>query len=174
MISSFSWSLIPFLLFYLNSLIRVGIRVSTIFPFLNLNCFRHDSLDINLVDLLLLNWFGASCSIWLSWNDGSWVSTEKNPRWHYGVTTFPLKGISSWDSGWSPPGVKRRVRLTWSGCFIYSGNCSSNVILFATSEGSPFYFILIINSFYFKIIFLIFWFEGQGRGWAWLHTNFLR
>jgi hypothetical protein len=24
----------------------------------------------------------------------------------------PLKGISSRDSGWSPPGVKRRVRLT--------------------------------------------------------------
>jgi hypothetical protein len=34
MISSFSWSFIPFLLFYLNILIRVGIRVSTFFPFL--------------------------------------------------------------------------------------------------------------------------------------------
>jgi hypothetical protein len=29
-----------------------------------------------------------------------------------GVTAFPLKGISSRDSGRSPPEVKRRVRLT--------------------------------------------------------------
>jgi hypothetical protein len=73
----------------------------------------------------------------------------------------PLNGISSWDSGQSPFRVKRRVRLTWSECFIIRVNCSSNVILFATSEGSPFNFSFRINSFYFKIFFLIFWFEGQ-------------
>jgi hypothetical protein len=59
----------------------------------------------------------------------------------------PLKGISSRDSGQSPPGVKRRVRLTGSGCSIIRANCSSNVILFATSEGSPFKFCFIITSF---------------------------
>jgi hypothetical protein len=76
----------------------------------------------------------------------------------------PFKGISSQDSGQSPPGVKRRVRLTGSGCSIIRANCSSNVILFATSEGSPFNFSSIINSFIFKIIFLKFRFEGQEEG----------
>jgi hypothetical protein len=31
----------------------------------------------------------------------------------------PLKEISSQDSGQSPPGVKRRVRLTGSGCLLF-------------------------------------------------------
>jgi hypothetical protein len=47
---------------------------------------------------------------------------------------------------------------------VLLGNCSSNVIFFATSEGSPFNFSLIINSFYIKIIFLMFRFKGQGEG----------
>jgi hypothetical protein len=55
MISYFSWSFIPFLPFYLSGLFRVGIRVSTFPLFENLICFRHDSLDINLVDLLFLS-----------------------------------------------------------------------------------------------------------------------
>jgi hypothetical protein len=59
----------------------------------------------------------------------------------------PLKGISSQDSGQSPPSVKRRVRLTRSGCSTIRANCSSNVNLFATSEGSPFNFCFIITSF---------------------------
>jgi hypothetical protein len=59
----------------------------------------------------------------------------------------PLKGISSRDSGQSPPGVKQMVRLTGSGCSIIRANCSSNVILFATSEGSPIKFCFIITSF---------------------------
>ena len=41
------------------------------------------------MDLLFLHWFGASCSLWLTWNDGSWVSTEKNPKWHWGVIADP-------------------------------------------------------------------------------------
>jgi hypothetical protein len=53
-------------------------------------------------------------------------------------------------------------------------NCSSNVIFFATSEGSPLSFSLTINSFYVKIIFLIFRFIGLGDGWAWLRTDSLR
>ena len=61
----------------------------------------------------------------------------------------PLKGISSRDSGQSPPGVKRRVRLIGKGVMIViiRINCSSNVILFATSEGSPFKFYFIVTSF---------------------------
>jgi hypothetical protein len=39
---------------------------------------------------------------------------------------------------------------------VLLGNCSSNVILFATSEGSPFNFSFTTNSFYIKIIFLMF------------------
>jgi hypothetical protein len=38
-----------------GSLIRVGVRVSTFFPFENLICLEHDSLDIHLVDLLFLS-----------------------------------------------------------------------------------------------------------------------
>ena len=61
----------------------------------------------------------------------------------------PLKGISSRDSGQSPPGVKRRVRLIGKGwgLLLLGQNCSSNVILFATSEGSPFKFYFIVTSF---------------------------
>ena len=43
-------------------------------------------------------------------------------------------------------------------------NCSSNVILFATLEGSPFNFCFTVNSLYIKIIFLNFRFEGQEEG----------
>jgi hypothetical protein len=45
---------IPFLPFYLSGLIRVGLGFQH-FPFENLICFGHDSLDINLVDLLFLS-----------------------------------------------------------------------------------------------------------------------
>ena len=47
---------------------------------------------------------------------------------------------------------------------FFSINCSSNVILFATLEGSPFNSCLIINSLCIKIIFLKFRFEGQEEG----------
>jgi hypothetical protein len=43
-------------------------------------------------------------------------------------------------------------------------NCSSNVFFFATSEGCPLSFSLLTNSFYVKIIFLIFRFKGQWEG----------
>jgi hypothetical protein len=64
------------------------------FLFENLICFGHDSLDANLVYLLFLSWFGASCSIWLTWNDGTWASTEKNPKWHWGVTNVVADALS--------------------------------------------------------------------------------
>jgi hypothetical protein len=48
--------------------------------------------------------------------------------------------------------------------FFIKANCSSNVILFATLEGSPFEFCLITYSFQFKIILLKFRFEGQEEG----------
>jgi hypothetical protein len=41
-------------------------------------------------------------------------------------------------------------------------NCSSNVIPFATSEGSPFSFSFTTNSFYVKVIFL--YLDSKGRG----------
>ena len=44
-----------FLYLYLDSLIRVGVRVSTFFPFENLIWLEHDSLDIHLVDLFFLS-----------------------------------------------------------------------------------------------------------------------
>jgi hypothetical protein len=47
---------------------------------------------------------------------------------------------------------------------IIRANCSSNVILFVTSEGSPIKFCFIITSSWFKIIFLNFRFEGQEEG----------
>jgi hypothetical protein len=53
-------------------------------------------------------------------------------------------------------------------------NCSLNVILFATSEGSPFSFSFTTNSFYVKVNFHIFRFKGQVRDWAWLRTDSLR
>jgi hypothetical protein len=46
----------------------------------------------------------------------------------------------------------------------FFSNCSSNVILFATSEGSTFSFSFTTNSFYVKVILLIFRFKGQGEG----------
>jgi hypothetical protein len=49
-----------------------------------------------------------------------------------------------------------------------------NVILFATSEGSPFSFSFTTNSFYVKVNFHIFRFKGQVRDWAWLRTDSLR
>jgi hypothetical protein len=36
-------------------------------------------LSINLVDPLFLSQFDASCLIWLTRNDGSWVSTSEKP-----------------------------------------------------------------------------------------------
>ena len=47
---------------------------------------------------------------------------------------------------------------------FFPANCSSNVIFFATSEGSPFLFNFTTNSFYVKVILLIFRFEGHGEG----------
>jgi hypothetical protein len=38
------------------------------------------------------------------------------------------------------------------------------LFLYLDSEGSPFSFSSTINSFYIKIIFLIFRFKGQGEG----------
>jgi hypothetical protein len=52
-------------------------------------------------------------------------------------------------------------------------NCSSNVVLFATSEGSPIKFCFIITSFRFKIIFLKFRFEGQEEGLGVITYHFL-
>jgi hypothetical protein len=54
MISCFSWSFIPFLLFYLNGLFKVGIRVSTFSLFENLNCFEHDSFRYKLSGSFIL------------------------------------------------------------------------------------------------------------------------
>jgi hypothetical protein len=56
--------------------------------------------------------------------------------------------------------------LEFGGLFIkvLLSNCSSNVIFFATSEGSSLSFSLSTNSFYVKFIFLIFRFKGQGEG----------
>jgi hypothetical protein len=50
------------------------------------------------------------------------------------------------------------------GVLFIKANCSSNVILFATSEGSPFNLSFTINYFYIKIISLMFLFKGQGEG----------
>jgi hypothetical protein len=58
----------------------------------------------------------------------------------WGVTALPLKGTSSQDLGRDP------LEGTKKGCLgvvdalvqVVLINCSSNVILFATSEGSPF------------------------------------
>jgi hypothetical protein len=62
--------------------------------------------------------------------------------------------------------VKVKACLKWVvySLWFFLVNCSSNVILFATSEGCPFNFSFTINSFYIKIIFLIFRFKGQGEG----------
>jgi hypothetical protein len=79
----------------------------------------------------------------------------------------PLKGISSRDLGLSPPGRSEGYGLLeFVFCLLRSFlvNCSSNVILFATSEGSPFRFSFTTNSFYVKVIFLTFRLKGQGEG----------
>jgi hypothetical protein len=55
MISSFSWSFITFLHFYLNSLIRGDIRVSIFSLFENLNCVKHDSFRYKLSGFFILN-----------------------------------------------------------------------------------------------------------------------
>jgi hypothetical protein len=55
MILCFHGSFIPFLPFYLSGLIRVGLGFQHFLFFEILNCFRHDSLDVNLVDLLFLS-----------------------------------------------------------------------------------------------------------------------
>jgi hypothetical protein len=47
---------------------------------------------------------------------------------------------------------------------VLFSNCSSNVIFFATSEGSLLCFSLATNSFYVNFIFLIFRLKGQGEG----------
>jgi hypothetical protein len=63
--------------------------------------------------------------------------------------------------------VKRRLWLScilWVCLLRFSSNCSSNVILFATSEGSPFLFSFTTYSFHVKIILLIFRFKGLGEG----------
>jgi hypothetical protein len=70
--------------------------------------------------------------------------------------------------------VKACLNLVVFSLRFFLVNCSSNVIFFATSEGSPLSFSFTTNSFYVKVIFLIFRFKGQGRGWAWLCTNSLR
>jgi hypothetical protein len=59
------------------------------------------------------------------------------------------------------------------GALFIKTSCSSNVILFATLEGSPFIFSSIIDSFYFKIIFLKFRFEGQEEGLGMITYQFL-
>jgi hypothetical protein len=55
MISSFLWSFIPFLHFYLKSLIRVDIRVLAFFLFENPNGVRHDSFRYKLSGSFILN-----------------------------------------------------------------------------------------------------------------------
>jgi hypothetical protein len=60
--------------------------------------------------------------------------------------------------------VKACLNLLVCSLRFFLANCSSNVIFFATSEGSPFSFSFTINSFYIKIIFLIIRFKGQGEG----------
>jgi hypothetical protein len=75
---------------------------------------------------------------------------------------------------WGEAKVKACLNLVVCLSRFFLVNYSSNVILFATSKGSPLSFSLTINSFYVKVIFLIFRFKGQGRGWAWLCTDSLR
>jgi hypothetical protein len=60
--------------------------------------------------------------------------------------------------------VKACLNLVVCSLRFFLISCSSNVIFFAISEGSPLSFSPLINSFYVKIIFLIFRFKGQGEG----------
>jgi hypothetical protein len=55
-------------------------------PFWKPHLFWTWFFRFNLVGLLFLSWFDASCSILLTWNDGTWASTQKNPKWYWGVT----------------------------------------------------------------------------------------
>jgi hypothetical protein len=63
----------------------------------------------------------------------------------------PLKGISSRDLGRDPLEGSKKVCLGFVDPFVQVVliNCSSNVILFATSEGSPF---KVIFKTYFTLI----------------------
>jgi hypothetical protein len=87
----FQGSFIPFLPFYLSGLIRVGLGFQHFSLFENLNCFRHDSLDINLMDLLFLSWlvpltqFGSHEMMALE------LVLRRNPRWHWGVTLTAIR-----------------------------------------------------------------------------------
>jgi hypothetical protein len=56
------------------------------------------------------------------------------------------------------------IKVLLSSLRFFLVNCSSNVIFFATLEGSPLSFSLTTNSFYVKVIFLIFRLKGQGEG----------
>jgi hypothetical protein len=60
--------------------------------------------------------------------------------------------------------VKACLNLVVCSLRFFLVNCSSNVIFFATSEGNTLSVSLSTNSFYVKIIFLIFRFKGQGEG----------
>jgi hypothetical protein len=137
MISCFSWSFIPFLHLYLNGLFRVGIKVSIFSPFWKPHLFWTWFFRCNLVDLLFLSWFDASCSILLTWNDGTWASTEKNPKWHWGVTARGWRklaptgrpqraeserererageGIFRWKAGSACQAARARGREAWLG-----------------------------------------------------------
>jgi hypothetical protein len=65
---------------------------------------------------------------------------------------------------WGEVKVKACLNLVFCSLRFFLVNCSSNVILFPTSEGSPFLFSFITNSFYAKVILLIFGFKGQEEG----------
>jgi hypothetical protein len=60
--------------------------------------------------------------------------------------------------------VKACLNLVVCLLMFFLVNCSSNVIFFATSEGSPLSFNFTTNLFYVKVIFLIFRLKGQGEG----------
>jgi hypothetical protein len=59
----------------------------------------------------------------------------------WGVTALPLKGISSRDLGRDPLEGYQEGVMVRCNFQVSLFNCSSNVILFATSEGSPSRFI---------------------------------
>jgi hypothetical protein len=61
--------------------------------------------------------------------------------------------------------VKVKACLNLVVCLLmFLVNYSSNVIFFATSEGSPLSFNFTTNLFYVKVFFLIFRLKGQGEG----------
>jgi hypothetical protein len=55
-----------------------------------------------------------------------------------------------------------RACMVWVCLLRFFSKLHSNVILFATSEGSPSRFIFTAYSVYVKTIVLIFGFKGQG------------